>query len=214
MPGTEWRLEGYNLTTCTCAWGCPCQFNALPTYGHCHAAVAIHVVRGHHGEVRLDGLSFGGLFAWPQAIHLGNGAAVPIVDERANAAQREAILKIMSGQDTEPGATFFQVFFSTLTTVHDPIFTRADFEFDKARRTGRVVFAGVGEITATPIRNPVTGAEHRAGITMPEGFEYTEAEVASSRVKTAPSAPIPLDWDGRHAHLADLRITGRGVVRA
>ena len=36
------------------------------------------------------------------------------MDQRANEAQRDALLRIMSGQDTDPGATIFNVFSSTL----------------------------------------------------------------------------------------------------
>jgi hypothetical protein len=45
---------------------------------------------------------------------VGSGS---IVDERASPEQRDAILRIMSGQDTEPGATFFQIYFSMLENV-------------------------------------------------------------------------------------------------
>src|SRR3712207_4988490 len=99
---------------CNCAYGCPCQFNALPTKGHCEAVVGILVDHGHHGDTKLDGVKFGGVFQWPGPIHEGHGQAVPVIDDRASPAQRDAILRIMSGQDTEPGATFFQVYFSML----------------------------------------------------------------------------------------------------
>ena len=28
---------------CNCSYGCPCQFNALPTHGFCEAAVALEM---------------------------------------------------------------------------------------------------------------------------------------------------------------------------
>ena len=40
--------------------------------------------------------------------------------------------------------------------------------------------ANVLDATLEPIRNPVTGAPHRAAIRLPEGFEFREAEMASS----------------------------------
>jgi hypothetical protein len=51
---------------------------------------------------------------------------------RATPEQREALLKIMSGQETEPGATIFNVFASTLAKVHDPIFAKISIKADKA----------------------------------------------------------------------------------
>ena len=38
---------------------------------------------------------------------------------------------------------------------------------------------GLGEFRAEPIRNPVTGEEHRARIDLPKGFEYKLAEMAN-----------------------------------
>jgi len=117
----------------------PCQFNALPTHGNCEAVVGIVIDEGNHGGTKLDGLMFGGVFSWPGPIHEGHGQAVPIVDERASPAQHEAILRIMSGQDTEPGATFFQVYGSMLEKVHDPIFAKIDLDIDVNARKARVI---------------------------------------------------------------------------
>src|ERR1041385_7713624 len=87
------------------AWGCPSQFNGLPTHGDCRAAVAMQIEKGHFGSVSLDGLKWVGLFAWPRAIHEGNGEALAIIDERATEEQRKALLTILSGNEQEPGAT-------------------------------------------------------------------------------------------------------------
>jgi hypothetical protein len=213
MAGVDWRIQGIDLTTCTCDWGCPCQFMALPTKGYCHAAVGFHITKGHFGNTALDGLAFGGLFAWPKAIHEGNGEAQPIVDVRANDAQRDAILKIMSGEETEPGATVFNVFAATYTNVHSPLFKPVTVEADLDARTGRFFVDGVVDARIEPIRNPVTGKPSYARIDLPEGFEYERAEVGSSQVRTMAS-PIKLEWQGRHGHIAQLHMTGKGVVRS
>jgi hypothetical protein len=211
MSFVDWHLQGLNISACSCDWGCPCQFMSLPSHGHCHAAVAIQVERGHFGNVRLDGLAFGGVFAWPEAIHLGNGEAQPVVDVRATPEQRDALLRIMSGQETEPGATMFNVFASTLVKVHDPVFARITIAADRAGRTATVALEGIVDVNVEPIRNPVTGVPMSVSVTMPGGFEYHEAAFASSSVRTSRS-PISLDWAGRHAHLAPVDMTGAGVV--
>ena len=97
----KWHLKGRNFSHCNCSYGCPCQFNALPTHGNCEAVVGIVVDEGNHGGTTLDGLKFAGVFYGRARSMRGNGQALPIVDERASPAQREAILRIMSGQDTE-----------------------------------------------------------------------------------------------------------------
>src|SRR5271165_6587612 len=202
MPQVAWMIKGRDFSHCNCSYGCPCQFNALPTHGHCQAVVGIAIDQGHHGTTQLDGLSFGGVFRWPGAIHEGHGEAVPVIDERATAAQREAILHIMSGQDTEPGATFFQVFFSMLEKVHEPVFAKIDLEIDVDARRARFVVPGVIDARGEPILNPVTKQEHRARIDLPNGFEYTLAEAGRGRANT--SGPIKLNLADSHAHFARL----------
>ena len=129
---TPWEIKAIEFVNCNCSYGCPCQFNAPPTHGHCEAAGAFQIKEGHYGDVKLDGLTMGAIFQWPGAIHEGRGKCQPFVDERADAKQREALLKIMSGQDTDPMATVFAVFASTMEKVYDPIFAPIDFEVDAA----------------------------------------------------------------------------------
>ena len=58
MAKIDWMIKGPWLTTCNCVVGCPCQFNALPSHGHCRAAVGCEVAEGHFGKVKLDGVRF------------------------------------------------------------------------------------------------------------------------------------------------------------
>src|SRR5829696_4392371 len=134
---TPWEIKGLELVNCTCEYGCNCQFNGLPDKGHCYAVAGIGIDEGHYGDVRLDGLNIAAIFKWPEAIHLGNGEAIAFVDERADTAQRDALLKIMTGQDTAPFATMFAVFASTVTRMHDPVFCDIELELDIDARMGR-----------------------------------------------------------------------------
>lgn len=210
MAMTEWMIQGTEITNCNCDFSCPCQFNALPTNADCQAALALHIEKGHYGNVSLDGLTIAATAAWPGPIHMGRGVIQPVVDERASDAQRQALLKIMSGEDTEPGATFFQVFATTFEKVHDPLFRKIDYAVDIESRKARFSVPGLVDSTVTPILNPVTGAEHRVRVTLPHGFEYHEAEYASGTFKS--DGPIRLDFDKSHSHLARIHMTGKGVV--
>jgi hypothetical protein len=212
MAHTEWSIKGPSWTTCNCDIGCPCQFNSLPTKGHCRATMAIRVDSGHFGDVNLDGVTFGVLVAWPGPIHEGKGEAQPFVDSSASQAQRDAVLSIVSGEHTDPGATIFNVFAATFDKIHDPIFAPVTFEADMQARTGRISVPGVIEATCESIRNPIDGNAHRARIEIPDGFEYTVAEVASGTTKTGKDADIDLDWTAGHAHIIDLHWTQHGVV--
>src|ERR1700730_14473607 len=138
MTDIKWTIKAREFVNCNCAYGCPCQFNALPTHGNCEAVAGMQIDKGYHGDTALDGLRFVGIFRWPGAIHEGKGEAAVVIDERATAAQRGALLRILAGPDTEPGATVFKPFASTLEKLHDPIFAPIDFAVDIDARTSRV----------------------------------------------------------------------------
>ena len=152
-----------------------------------------------------------GICQWPGAIHQGNGKCQAIVDERADDRQREALLKIMLGQDTDPFATMFAVYASTVTKLFDPIFAPIDFEVDADGRTGRLVVDGVIDMKGEPIRNKVTGDEIRARIDLPNGFEYTLAEIGSGTTKT--SGNIQLEMTDSYGQFANIHLGNHGIVR-
>jgi hypothetical protein len=210
---TYWEFKGRELVNCTCEYGCNCQFNALPDKGHCHAVAAIQIDEGKHGDTRLDGLRITALFKWPGPVHEGHGEALAFVDERADPAQREALLKIMTGQDTDPFATVFAVFASTIETMHEPVFAPIDFEVDVEGRRGWLRIDGYVEMTGEPIRNKVTGAESRAQIRLPDGFEYEVAEIGSASSRTL-GGPMQIEISDKYAQLANLHLSTHGVVRA
>jgi len=209
---TPWELKGRELINCTCEYGCNCQFNALPDKGHCHAVAGILVEQGHFGDTSLDGLKIGAIFKWPGPIHEGNGEAIAFVDERADAAQRDGLLRIMSGQDTAPFATMFAVFASTLTKMNDPVFTPIELEIDVEGRTGRMAVPGYIEMAGRPIRNPVTNSETRAQIVLPDGFEYEVAEIGSASSRT--TGPVQVTIEDKYAQFAHLHLNNDGVVRS
>lgn len=208
---TPWEIQGRELINCNCAYGCPCQFNALPTHQSCRAMGGIAIDKGRYGEVRLDGTKIAVVFQWPGPIHEGKGKGQPIVDVNASPAQREALLKIMSGQDTEPFATMFAVFATTLEKVFDPIFTRIDFDVDVEGRRGKVRADGVFELEGRPILNPVSGKEHRARIDLPQGFEYEIAEIGSASSRS--SGNISFELKDSYAQFAHLHLNNKGPVR-
>jgi hypothetical protein len=211
MTDVNWEFKGREFIHCNCDYGCPCQFNGRPTHGSCRAIGGIAITEGFHGKTRLDGLRMACVLSWPGAIHEGRGHATPIVDERASPEQREALLRIMSGEDTEPGATFFQVFSTTYEKVNEPVVAMINFEVDVDARTARLTVPGVIDARGTPIRNPVTGAPHRARIDLPDGFEYSVAEVGSGSAKA--TGAIAFELENSHAHFAEIHMTGKGIIR-
>jgi hypothetical protein len=96
-----WYLNGQVLVACNCDWGCPCNFNALPTTGKCE-----------------------GGWVW----HVDNGAfeGVVLIDERANAAQRGKIETLVGGKVGGP----WGVLGWTWPKVHGPYSVGFDLSFD------------------------------------------------------------------------------------
>jgi hypothetical protein len=92
-----WQLQGTVGVACNCDYGCPCNFNALPSKGKCEGGWTWHVESGSFGETSLDDLNFTVVVNWPGAIHEGNGEALILFDERADDAQREALSMLVSG---------------------------------------------------------------------------------------------------------------------
>jgi hypothetical protein len=210
MAYIDWSLQGHSIANCNCDFGCPCQFNTLPTHGDCRAMTAVKIDKGHFGDVDLSGLAFCGIFAWPGAIHFGNGEAFVVISEHATEAQRNALLTILSGKETVPGATIFNVFAPTFAKMHDPVFAPIEFYLDLDNRIGRVRIPGIIDTSIEPIRNPVTGKGHRVSVHLPEGFEYHQAEYASG--STRADGPIKLTLANSHSHVYDLHMTTNGVV--
>ena len=83
MP-VEWTVQATEFANCNCAYGCGCQFNALPDKGFCEAVAGYQINQGHFGDVQLDGLRAAAVWHWPGAVHEGNGTMQLIIDERAD----------------------------------------------------------------------------------------------------------------------------------
>ncbi len=208
---TEWTMKGSELVNCNCVCGCPCQFSQLPTHGRCEAYIFVQVDKGKYGDVSLDGLRWGVVVTWPGPIHKGSGTLQAIVDERADAKQRAALEAIAHGKDTEPGKVVWAIYAAMTTRFLPTLAKPIDLSIDVNERVGTVRVPGVVDGAVEPIKNMVTGAASRARINLPNGFEFTEAEVGAG-TGTA-TGDIKLDFKGTHAHLANYHWSTHGVVR-
>jgi hypothetical protein len=209
MAASDWRLEGEWMKNCSCAFGCPCDFNARPTQGYCKGLVAMRIAKGHFEGTRLDDLCFAITVDFPGPLHEGNGTIQPIIDQRATAEQRQALFEIFSGKHAAEG-TLFQIVSMIVTKIHDPVFVPFEFSFDKDGRVARLVARGVLDTDVEPIKNPVTGDPHRIQVVMPEGFEHRGAEVASANIRS--TGAIQFETRGTHSSLANVVQTPKGVA--
>ena len=208
----QWMLRGVEFSNCNCTYGCGCQFNAPSTKGFCEAMASGHIEEGYFNDTRLDGLNFVILLQWPGEIAQGNGSQQILIDSRADALQREALGKILHGESTAPGSTHFFVFNSTMSNVLEPLFVPIDLSIDVEARQATVIVPGLVESTGTPISNPFTGRDHRARINLPDGFEYTVAEVGNGLTKA--QAGITLNLSNSYGQFNILHMNQDGVIRA
>lgn len=207
-----WKFKGRELANCNCEYGCNCQFGGLPDKGGCQAVFGLAIDEGFHGETDLSGLNIAAVFRWPGPIHEGRGECAAFIDERASDAQRQALLTILSGGDTDPMATVFAVFASTIEQMHPPLFVPIEFEVDVERRSGRLRVPEYVEMDGEPIRSPADGSEIRAQIRLPDGFEYEVAEVGSGTSRSI--APMQLAHSRTYGQFAHLHLDSHGVVRS
>ena len=210
MTDTSWRIEGQWLEYCSCDHGCPCEAMAPPTQGHCDGAIAFKIDKGHFGDTDLSGLVVAATYFFPRAIHHGQGEMQPILEAHTTEAQREAIFTIMSGEG-QPVGTMFQIFSIIVETIHEPIFTKIDFEWDMAKRRARISVPDVVSAETAPIRNPVTDEEHRILTVLPDGWVFYEVEVGSGAAKG--TGAIKFDYSQRHSSLGYYAWDNNGMAQ-
>jgi hypothetical protein len=194
---TSWRIVGEELAHCNCAWGCPCQFNALPTTGRCEAVLGWEIREGQFGPTDLSGTRFARLYSWPGPIHEGNGTRQMILDESMTDEQRAALEALDRG---EAGGAYFEIFAQVCPTRLDTIVAPIELSIDREARTGSIRITDVVDTRAEPILNPVTGEPHRARIDLPEGFEYKQAEIGNT-VFARVNAGINFELENTYAQL-------------
>lgn len=208
---TEWRVIGEEITSCNCDWGCPCQFNALPTHGSCEAFVAVDIEQGHFGDTPLGGVKYAQIFHWDGAVHEGNGWRRLVVDEQTSPDQRAAIDALTSGSQGHP---VYEIFSAMAPNALDPVVAPIDFTYDHERRQARIRIPDLAESEIEPIRNPVTGHEHRARIDLPNGFEYRVAEMANSvRWRTTAGDHLAMEHENTYAQIAHIDWSSDGTTR-
>jgi hypothetical protein len=139
--------------------------------------VGWHIREGHFGNTRLDGVRLARIISFPGPVHEGNGTHQLIIDEQATPEQRTALMALISGAQ---GGAYFEIIAAVCPHQLGTIFVPITLQIDRERRQALLHIPGIGESRAEPIKNPVTGEEHRARIVLPNGFIYKEAEMANA----------------------------------
>jgi hypothetical protein len=173
--------------------------------------VAFRIKKGHCGDISLDGITVVATFFFPRAIHHGGGHMQPIIDGTTSDEQTEAVFYILSGED-QPVGTMFNIFSVIIEQIHDPIFTKIDWEWDLEGRRARIDVPDLVRARAEPIRNPVTDKEVQILTVLPDGWVFHEAENASGFAKSM--SDLKFDLSQRHSSLANVVWDQNGLAHS
>jgi hypothetical protein len=78
------------------------------------------------------------------------------------------------------GGPYWEIFAAICPNLIDPLFAPITLEIDREKRRATIRISGAAESEVEPIKNPVTGEEHRARIVLPDGFEFKEADMGNT----------------------------------
>ena len=191
-PRPPWRMRGLLFENCNCQLVCPghISFRQLCTHERCIGNWAIHVEEGRFGEVTLDGLNVVILFDSPQLMVAGGWREVFYLDDRADAAQREALEQILSGGAEGPWAVLARFVGERLPTRYVPI------RFEDGGRTKRMSIEGIFETEVEAIR----GKDKAEEAVLANVFNQIHAPVQTLALgKTrCTDAAFPLAIEGTH----------------
>lgn len=194
----QWKIKGTWVEACNCDYGCPCNYSGFPTKGYCEGTVGFRIEKGTHGKTKLDGLVVVGAVQWPGAIHEGNGKMAVFIEERATQEQRDALVRILTGQD---GGMPFEVLAATVTDIKGPFFAPISFE-EKGTRT-KISTTGI-EVQLETFTNPVTGEENEVHTVIPGGFIWKDGLVCKTARNIAKADGVEYDWTGQNAYFAKV----------
>ena len=207
--GIDWKIKGRQFGNCNCNYGCPCQFNAPPTDNYCHGMGAFLIDEGFFDKVDLAGVKAVSMMKFPGPIHEGDGEMQIILDSNSSSDQRNAIQSIIYGEETEPMATAFSMYVSMMKKIYDPLIKSIELDINIETRICNLKAEDIITTKTEPIKNPITGEEHRARINLPNGMEFKEAEMGSGT--TVANAAFETNFKGTYVQIARLNLTPKGI---
>jgi hypothetical protein len=177
----RWYLRGQGYEFCNCDFGCGCNFGGFPNSkdGSCRAFVGLDIRTGACGDVDLSGLKCAGIFAWPKAIHEGNGEVVFVVEPSITEKQTAALAGIFTGK---LGGLPWEILGTTFQVKG---LKKAEITIEGSGRKSTFRAEGIGEGQGDTFKNPVTGEEHLADVHLPAGFIWKKGECGQGSFQAA-----------------------------
>jgi hypothetical protein len=86
--------------------------------------------------------------------------------------------------------------------VLEPVVAPITLIVDRENRCATIRIPELIDCDVEPIKNPVSGEEHRARITLPNGFEYKEAEMGNTvRSRVGAGDKLTFEFKNTYAQL-------------
>jgi hypothetical protein len=195
MAEPQWSLRGEYMESCNCDYLCPCIYTnpqGPVTYDHCTALMAYRIDDGYFGPTRLDGLKFVLVIRSGKVMADGNWVFAGVVDETADAAQREALVKIVGGEASGPPGLIRQNLVGDFRGIS---FQPIAFRMDALRRA-----AAAGDLLSFAIEG--VASRNRSGDPL---YIDNTAHPANRRLALARSAETHV-----HGFGLDMDLFGQG----
>ncbi|GBC69579.1 hypothetical protein HRbin01_01280 [archaeon HR01] len=202
----NWRYTGEWITSCNCDWGCPCNFNSMPTEGNCEGVVALKIRDGNYGKTSLADVCVACATWWPGAIHQGNGILQIYIDDKVSVEQEKAMVEILSGR---AGGKPWPIFAKTFASILPP--KRAPIEMEVKGKDTKLKVGSYVDIAAEPMRNPVTNEEAYADITLHQYLIFNKGSLFSNKrhiVKESTHPRLQFSHPGKYLAVAEVRHQG------
>jgi hypothetical protein len=190
MATPSWRVNGQYYETCSCDFVCPCvpgQMAVRPSKGSCTFAMGFQIERGSYEAISLDTLGFIVLGYTPEAMGKGNWSVGLVIDDRANAEQRNAITAIASGAAGGPMAALSGLIGKFLGVEAAPI------RFDSTGTSWSVTASSLVDMSAKSamgINPSATEPLHLDNTGHPAADRFALAHATKSHVNA-----LGLTWD-------------------
>ena len=202
----RWYMKADYVETCNCDYGCPCNFTGFPTYGFFRSLILFHIREGYFGDnVKLDGLEVIDAVSWPKAIHEGNGTIQLFITKNADEEQRQALIRIITGQAKGDGP--FALFAPTYKYILDPQFVDIKANVD-GKKSSFSVPDHMIDVQLESFVNPVSGEEQDVKIQLPKGFIFKVADAAKTKITRILTPNFNFDESGKNAFYAVVEFKG------
>jgi hypothetical protein len=142
--------------------------------------------------------------SWPKAIHEGNGTMQLFISKSASEKQRDALVKIFSGE--AKGEGHFAVFRPTFKYILEPQFVDIIANIDGKKSSFSV--PGILDAQLESFRNPVTGEEQETKIQLPKGFIFKMADAAKTKLMRILTPNMNFDDSGQNALFSQVEYRG------